>query len=89
MRVLVSSALVFMDVRMRFIDIAVDVSMLMMLVMHVQMIVFQGFMFVNVLMPFRQVNPQSNCHQNAGDKKGDRWMVAEKENGDPGADKRR
>lgn len=62
MRMLVVQRRVAMPMRMRFVDRAV-VVMLVVGVVCVQMRMFQRFVLVIMLMPFGQVQPEAHRHQ--------------------------
>ena len=74
-RVLVAHRCVPVPVGMRLGERAI-MGVLMMVVMMVGVVMFQRLMQVIVVMPFRQMQPQPDCHQNprANQGKGDRIL---------------
>ena len=67
--------------------IARSVGMPVMLVVSMQMIVFEPFVVMLVLVAFRQMQPDAKAHQNPRDAKSNAWSLAKEHNGDDCADK--
>ena len=65
------------------------VTMLVMLIVNVAMLVFERFVLVFVGMPFRQVKPKADPHQNARDEQFDRQWLAKQGNCENCADEGR
>ena len=87
MDVLVTHWLMSMPVRMGLRHRPV-VAMPMVLVMHVAMLVLEQLVRVFVIVPFRQMQPQANAHQQACGDELHRHRLTEKHQRNQGSDKR-
>ena len=62
----VAQRLVTVPVRMRFSDrLVVSVLVMVMVVMHMSMLVFERFVGMVVFVSFGEVQPEPDCHQHA------------------------